>query len=165
MLSTRQTSNYYVPLIGWAPAETLKKTLKVTAQFARGRDLDTLKKHWQSRFPACNVKRRNDPVATDTVFSDSAYLCGKRIVSLRRVLFKERQEFVNTLEDNIHERGAMDQPISDCAKTEVKQILRALCISSWYCEPFHQNQNFAENQYATVKATTNRVFNLSGSLR
>jgi hypothetical protein len=32
---------------------------------------DTMKQHWRTRFPACNVKRRIDPVATDTVFSDT----------------------------------------------------------------------------------------------
>jgi hypothetical protein len=48
------------------------------------------------------------------------------------------KEFVNALEDNIREQGAMDELFSDCAKAEssnqVKQILRALCISSWQRE-------------------------------
>ena len=65
------------PLFGWAPADTIKRTFDVTTQFARGRVSDTLKQHWRSRFPACNVKRRNEPVATDTVFSDTpAVDCG-----------------------------------------------------------------------------------------
>ena len=59
------------PLFGWAPADTIKKTFYATTQYARGRVSDTLKQHWRSRFPACNVKRRNEPVATDTVFSDT----------------------------------------------------------------------------------------------
>jgi hypothetical protein len=62
----------------------------------------------------------------------------------------------------------MDKLISDCAKAKisesVKQILRALCISSWYREPYHQNQNFAENRYDAIKAGTNRVMNFSGTL-
>jgi hypothetical protein len=74
---------------------------------------------------------------------------------------------VNTLEDNIREWGAMDKSISDCAKAEmsehVKQILRALVVSAWYSEPSHENQNFAENRYATIKASTNRVMNFSGA--
>jgi hypothetical protein len=61
----------------------------------------------------------------------------------------------------------MDKLISDCAKTEmserVKQILRALCISSLYSEPYHQNQNFAEIRYDKIKAATNRVMNFSGA--
>jgi hypothetical protein len=58
-------------LFGWAPAETLKEIFEVTTQFARDRVSDTLKQHWRSRFPACNVKRRNEPAATDTVFNDT----------------------------------------------------------------------------------------------
>ena len=61
----------------------------------------------------------------------------------------------------------MDKLISDCTKAEtserVKQILRALFISSWYSEPYHENQNFEENCYGTIKATTNRVMNNSGA--
>jgi hypothetical protein len=43
----------------------------VTTQFAIGRVSDKLKQHWCSRFPACNVKQRNEPVTTDNVFSDT----------------------------------------------------------------------------------------------
>ena len=41
------------PLLGWAPAETIKKTFDVTTQYARGRVSDTLKQHWRSLFLAC----------------------------------------------------------------------------------------------------------------
>jgi hypothetical protein len=51
------------PLFEWAPADTIKQTFAVTTQFARGRVSDTLKQHWHSLFPACNVKRRSEPVA------------------------------------------------------------------------------------------------------
>ena len=44
----------------------------MTTQYARGRVSDTFKATLAvSRFPACNVMRRNEPVATDTVFSDT----------------------------------------------------------------------------------------------
>ena len=133
------------PLFGWTPADTIKRTFAVTTQYARGRVSDTLKQHWRSRFPACNVKRRNEAVATDTVFSDTqAVDCGVTCAQLfvgRESLvadvygLKTDKEFVNTLENNIRERGAMDKLISDCAKAEmsehVKQILRELCISAW----------------------------------
>jgi hypothetical protein len=59
------------PLFGWAPTDTIKQTFAVTTQFARGHKSDTLKQHWRSGFPACNVKRRNEPVAKDTVFSNT----------------------------------------------------------------------------------------------
>ena len=45
------------------------------------------------------------------------------------------KQFVNTLEDNIQKRDAMDKLISDSAKTEishkVKDILRAFNINDW----------------------------------
>ena len=51
----------------------------------------------------------------------------------------------------------MNKLISDCAKAEMslsdQQILRALFISAWYSEPYHENQNFAENRYGTIKET------------
>jgi hypothetical protein len=121
------------------------------------------------------VKRHNEPVATDTVFRDTPVVdCGVTAAQLfvgRESLvadvygLKTDKEFVNTLEDNIRERGEMDKLISDCAKAEmserVKQILRALCIGSWYSEPYHQN--FDENRYSTIKTATIRLMNLSGA--
>ena len=149
----------------------------VTTQYARGRVSDTLKQHWRSRFPACNVKRRNEAVATDTIFSDTPAVdsgamaaqifVGRKSLVADTYPCKTDKEFVNTLEDNIRERGAMDKLISDGAKAEnskrVKDILRALVIGQWFSEPYHQNQNFAENRIGTIKAATNRVLNLSGA--
>jgi hypothetical protein len=61
---------------------------------------------------------------------------------------KTDKEFVNALEDNLHERGAMDKLIRDCAKagrgSRVMDILRALVIQAWHSEQYHQYQNFAE---------------------
>ena len=80
---------------------------------------------------------------------------------------KTDKEFVNTLEDNIREWGAMDKLIRDCSKAEmslrVQHILRAIFISAWYSKPYHENQYFAENGYGAIKATTNRVMNNSGA--
>jgi hypothetical protein len=153
------------------------ETLAVTTQYARGRVSDTLRQHWKSRFPACNVRRRNEAVATDTIFSntpavDSGVKAAQLFIGLTSLVadvygVKTDKEFVNTLEDNIRERGAMDKLISDCACAEtinrIKDILCALVISDWQSEPYHENQNFAENSYATIKAATNRVLNQSGA--
>jgi hypothetical protein len=61
----------------------------------------------------------------------------------------------------------MDRLISECARAEtgthINDILRALIISDWQSEPYQQNQNFAENRYATIKTATNCVLNLSGA--
>ena len=172
-----QDYNLLRPFFAWAPADTIQKTLAVTTQYARGRVSETLRQHWKSRFPACNVRRRNEAVATDTVYSDTPAVdsgvkhaqlfIGRSSLVADVYGVKTDKEFVNTLEDNIRERGAMDKLISDGAKAEtslrVKDILRALVISDWHSEPNQQNQNFAENRYATIKAATNRVLNQSGA--
>ena len=80
---------------------------------------------------------------------------------------KSGKQFVNTLEDNIRTRGAMDKLLSDSAKTEISKkvmdILRAYHISNWHSEPHHQNQNPAEGQYRTIKSWTNTVRNRCGA--
>ena len=77
------------------------------------------------------------------------------------------KQFINTLEDNIRRRGAMDKLISDSAKNEishkVQDILRAYNISDWQSEPHHQNQNPAEWRYRTIKAWTNTIMNRTGA--
>jgi hypothetical protein len=65
------------PLFGWTPAGTIKRTFGVMTQYARGRVSNNIKQHWRPQFPACNVKRRNELVATDTVFSNTPVVdCG-----------------------------------------------------------------------------------------
>jgi hypothetical protein len=80
---------------------------------------------------------------------------------------KNDKEFVNTLEDNIRQRGAPTKLISDCAQVEISKkvldILRTLCISDWQSEPHQQQQNPAERRYQTVKTTANRILDRSGA--
>ena len=136
-----------------------------------------LKKHYKASHPALNVMRRNEDVATDTVFSNTpAVDCGVTIAqifvgvdSLVTDVYpsKSTKQFVNTLEDQIRERGAMNRLISDCAEVEISQkvmdMLRALFISSWHSEPHQQQQNYAERRYQTIKTTTNTVLDNSGA--
>ena len=65
------------------------------------------------------------------------------------------KQFVNTLEDVIRKRGAMDKLITDSAKVEMSRrvldILRALCIDGWQSEANYQHQNFAEHRWKHIK--------------
>ena len=136
-----------------------------------------MKKHSESRSPALNIPRRHEAVATDTVFSDTPAVDSgvkQAPVFVRRDTLvadaypmKRGKQFVNTLEDNIRRRGAMDKLLSDFAKTEISNkvmdILRAYYISNWHSEPYHQNQNPAEWRYRTIKSLTNTVMNRSGA--
>jgi hypothetical protein len=106
--------NLLCPFVVWAPAETIKRTLCSTTQYARGRVSDTLRQHWKSRFPACNVRRCNEAVATDTIFSntpavDSGVKAAQLFIGRKSLVanvypVKTDKEFVNDLEDNIQER-------------------------------------------------------------
>lgn len=61
---------------------------------------------------------------------------------------KTDAQFVNTLEDNIHEHGAITKLISDQVQVEIsiciKNSLCTLVITSWRSEPHQQHQNLAE---------------------
>ena len=136
-----------------------------------------MRKHFKSRFPAFNIPRRSEEVATDTIFSDTPAIdsgvtmaqsfVGKRNLVTDVYPLKSQNQFVNTLEDNIRFRGAMTKLISDYAKVEisdkVKDILRMYHSSSWNSEPNHQNQNPAEGRYCTLKSWTNIIMNRTGA--
>jgi hypothetical protein len=166
------------PLFAWATADIIQHTLDQTTQYGRSLHLyGEMRKHFKSRFPAFNVIRRNEPVATDTVYSDTVaiagrYKCAQVFVGRHSLILdvygmRTDGDFASTLEDNIRKRGAMDLLISDRAQAEisdkVKDILRALFIDDWQSEPHHQHQNFAERKYAELKTRTNLVLNKTGA--
>ena len=135
-----------------------------------------MKKHLKSRNPALNIPRRHEAVVTDTVFSDTPAVdssvkqaqvfVGRDTLVADAYPMRNGKQFVNTLEDNIRRRGAVDKLLSDSAKTEISNklidILRAYHISNWHSELYHQNQNPAEWRYRTIKSWTNTVMNRSG---
>ena len=166
------------PYLGWVNVDTVQKTMEQSTQW--GVSLPNtfpMKKHSKSRNPALNIPRRHEPVATDTVFSDTPAVdsgvkqaqvfVGRDTLEADAYPMKSGKPYVNTLEDNIRRRGAMDKLLSDSAKTEISNkvmdILRAYHISNWHSESYHQNQNPAEWRYRTIKSWTNTVMNRSGS--
>ena len=165
------------PLFGWVNSDIVKQTIDQTTQWKVALDSFPMKRHLKSRNPALNVLRRHEPVATDTIFSDTPAVdsrvkqaqvfVGRDSLVADVYPMKSGKQFVKTLEDNIRRRGAMDKLLSDSAKTEISKkamdILRAYHMSNWHSEPYHQNQNPAEWQYRTIKAWTNTVMNRSGA--
>ena len=111
------------PLFGWLPTATIKRTFEITTQYARMPMSTVLKKRYKSPNPAVNVHRRDEPVATDTVFSDTPAIDGGETAAQIFVGtesfvtdvegMKSESQFVNTLEDNIRRRGAPTKLISD----------------------------------------------------
>jgi len=158
-------SQYRAHFLG-VPIEKIKATFQATTQFATNvmagnKILQTIKSPW----PANNVRRRNEPVATDTIKAQvpavddgstmAQLFIGRKSLVSDAYGVKTDAAFVNTLEDNIRQRGAMDKLISDGAQAELsdraKDVLRALCIDDWHSEAHYQHQNFAEDRWRHIK--------------
>ena len=165
------------PLFGWLNVDTIKKTFQHTTQYGRIPMGSILKRFYKSQNPALNTPRRAEDVAGDIVYSDTPAVDNGATMA---VLFtgttthvtdvysiKTESQFINALEDNIRDRGAMKRFISDSAKVEISKkvqgFLRSLMISVWQSEPYRQNQNAAERRYQTVKTTANTVLDRSGA--
>jgi len=129
----------------------------------------------RTQFPAANVHRRNEMVATDTIFCDviawggikcSQMFVGRKSKYVSHSPCNTDAEFAKTLSDEIRQRGAMDTLISDRAQAEIsnriKDILRIYVIKDRQSEPHFQHQNYAERGYQEVKKHTNWVLNYSG---
>ena len=161
-----------------APIDVIKHTFEATTQYARsgwitGRIFDT----HRAPFPALNVRRRNEGVATDTFYSDTPavddgstcaqFYCGTKSKYVEVVGMKTDSHFIQTLWDTIRRSGAMDVLISDRAQSEISKkvhdVLRYLCIRDSQSEPHQQNQNPAERRYKSAKFNSQQAMNLSGA--
>jgi len=132
--------------------------------------LKTIKLPW----PANNVRRCNEPVAMDTIkaqvpaIDDGSAMAqlffGRRLLVSDAYGVKTDAAFVNTLEDNIRQRGAMDKLISDGPQAELsdraKDILRSLCIDDWHSQAHYQHQNFAKHCWRHIKKNVEWLMNL-----
>jgi hypothetical protein len=153
------------PHLGWLPIDAIKKTFKRTTQLARMPMSTIRKKQNKSLNPALNVHPCDEPVATDTIYSNTLAMdCG--VTSAQLFVgtkthtadvypIKSNKQFVNTLLDNITQRGAPTKLISDHAQVEIServmQVLQPLHISTWQSEPHQQHQNPAKHQYQNIK--------------
>lgn len=165
------------PYFGWLNVDIIKKTLQHTTQYARIPAGSLLKRVFKSSNPALNVHRRNEPVACDIVYSDTpaiddgskaAVIFTGTKTSVTDVYgISTDDQFVNTLEDNIRERGAPYRLASDRGSVIISErvttLLRTLCISGWQSEPHQQQQNPAERRYQTIKNTANRILDRVGA--
>jgi len=165
------------PRFAWLPTDIIRETFDKTSQYARISMSEVLKKRYKSPNPALNIHRRNEPVATDTIFSDvpavdDGSTCAQLFVGTESLVtdvygMKSEKQFIHTLEDNIRERGAMKQLLSDSAAVEISKtvldLLRTLFIPSWQSEPHQQHQNPAERRIQDVKRIANTILDRTGS--
>ena len=166
------------PYFGWQSEKVIQDTYKLTSRF--GGTIphhDYLKNHFKSRTPVFNIPRRNEPVATDTIFSDTPaindgstiaqFFVGKDTLVCDAYGIKSQKQFINTLYDDIKTRGAMNTITTDGGKykisNKVADLFRSLFIKQYESEPYHQHQNKAEQHYGVVKRYINTLMNLTGA--
>ena len=166
---TRTKVDYskYRPYFLHVDVDKIRKTFQRTTQFATNVMAgNNIMQTTQSPFPAHNVWRRNEPVASDTIYGQvpaidtggqtmAQIFIGRKSLVIDVFGVSTEAEFVNTLEDEMRKRGAMDKLITDSARVEISkrvgEILRALCIDDWQSEPNYQHQNFAEHRWKFLK--------------
>jgi hypothetical protein len=105
-----------------APADDVQHTLDATTRLYRIDPSLRIRRHYRSHYPANNVNRCSEAVASDTFFFDidawGGWKCCQFFIG-RRSLFmsihgmRTDGEFVNALEDEIRKRGAMEKIITD----------------------------------------------------
>ena len=149
--------------------QSIERTLQATTQFGtKGATIGrTLRGQITSPNPILNIPRRQEDVATDTVYSNTpaindgstaAQFFIGRTSHYRSMVPSGNSDasFVRTLMDEIRRRGAMNTLVSDNAKAQISQrakdILRQLCIKDRQSEPYRGNQNFAELGWRDTKA-------------
>lgn len=165
------------PLFGWLPTTRIQHTLEHTTQWYRAEGRLPLRRHFKSRFPAANVARLHDTIATDTFFSDTPAhddgILGHGGATMAQIYTGKTSQFLacypmgsesqmaSTLLAFITDHGAPDTLFSDNAKAEVnskiQDILRNYIIKRARSEPHQQNQNIAERRIQDVKHLINAI--------
>jgi hypothetical protein len=125
--------------LGWLPIDAIKKTFERTTQLTRMPMSTILKKRYKSPNPALNVRPRDEPVATDTIYSDTPAIdCGVTTAQLfvgtkthtaDVYPIKSDKQFVNMLLDNITQRGAPNSSVN-------AHRLRLVNVSSRFFDPY-----------------------------
>jgi len=100
-----------MPMFGWLPADVIWQTFTVMTQYTCLLMSTLLKKRYKSSFPAFNFHRRDEPVATDMIYSDtpaidSGATIAQVFVGVKSLItdvyaIKTDRQFINTLEDQI----------------------------------------------------------------
>ena len=167
--------------LGGAPVKVVEQTFRNTTQMGRLGAVEgtRLWKRHKAPNPALNVPRRNEPVATDTIYGagcpavDNGSTAAQFFVGRKsgfcavEGLGRSDKRYPAALMNHIRKYGAMDQIISDNAKaqisTRVEEILNLLQIKDWTSEAYNKNLNFAERCWQDCKNGTELILNYSGA--
>ena len=128
------------PYFEWQSEQLIQNTYKVTSRFGGTiHNMITSKKNFKPSNTVFNIPRRNEPVATDTIFSDTPainhgrtvaqFVVGKDTLECDAYGIKSQKQFINTLYDNIKTRGAMDTIITAKRKCEMSKKVAPSSVS------------------------------------
>jgi hypothetical protein len=163
------------------PVEVIKKTFENTTQMGRKAAVKGVKlwKQHKAPNPALNIPRRNESVATDTIYGPGCpavddgstaaqlFIGRKSGFSAPEGLGHTDKRYPSALMNHIRKYGAMDQIISDNAKAQisrrVEEILNMLQIKDHTSEPHNKNLNFAERVWRDIKRGTETTLNFSNA--
>jgi hypothetical protein len=136
---SKREPDYHQPFFGWSATDLIKKTFEHTTQYARLPAGTLRKKAFKSPSSALNVFRCQEDVACDIIYSDVAAICDGSTVA---VIFvgvntqvtdvygiKTDKQFVNTMEDNIIQRGAALKSVTVVNPLSVTR-LQISCVHS-----------------------------------
>ena len=177
---TKRNLSKYARYFSSTNLDTLKKTFDATTQYGTRGAVEgfNLRNRITAPNPILSVPRRNEPVATDTLYGSepavdngstaAQFFIGRK--SHYRSIFamgSTDKEFATSLMDVIRKYGAMDELISDNAKAQIsektKSILRTFNIKDHQSEPYVGNQNFAERGWKDTKVKVNHLLNSKGA--
>jgi Reverse transcriptase (RNA-dependent DNA polymerase) len=180
MKPTKMNLGEYSKFFPGTNLETLQDTFRATTQLGTRGAVEgfNLRNRILAPNPMLTTPRRNEDVATDTLYSRTPaiddgstaaqFFIGRQSQFRSAVpMGQSDKRFTQALMDEIRKYGAMDRIISDNAKAQVsarvKEILRTFCIKDWQSEPHKGNQNFAERGWKDTKTKTNNLLNSSGA--
>ena len=163
--------------LAFLPLETIKHTLNCTTQLAKWHATVPMKRHWKARFPFLNIHRLREPVATDTFFANCKSIGG---FTCAQVFFGIQSRMINVYpmrtesdgphayEDFLRDEGCPTLLRRDNSKMQTGEnftsINRHFCIKDGLTEPYHPQQNPAENQAVKwLKSHAQVVMNISGA--
>ena len=123
---------------------------------------------FKSRNPVFNIPRRNEAVATDTIFSDTPaindgstmaqFFVGRDTLVCDAYGIKSQKQFINTLYDNIRFRGAMSTLITDGGRYEISKkvadLLRNLFIKHMNLNPITSIRTKLNNAMVLSRGTS-----------
>ena len=149
--------------------ETIKRTFKATTQYGSKGAVKgtTLRNQHVSPNPILNIPRRNEDVATNTIYgsvpavddgSTAAQIFIGRTLRYRtlRPAGTSDASYARNLMDEIRKLGAMNRIDSDNAKAQVSKramdIMRLFAIDDRHSEPHKGNQNPAELGWRDTKS-------------